>query len=488
VHHLNYIKQLAGQTMVYGMGIIVPRFLNYIILTPFYTRIFQDPAVYGIITEIYAYVIFLQVLLTYGMETGYFRFADKHHNKKDVYTSSLVALLTTSSLFIILMTLFSGPVSGAIGYSSHKEYIIYMSLIIGIDVFTTIPFARLRLENKPLKYSLIRILEIVVNIGANFFFLYYAPRHQENSFVLMIYDPSIGVGYVFISNLISTVFKFFALSAEIFFPGGKFNGILLKKMLVYSGPLLIAGMAGTVNEALDRVLLKYLIPHENNPMAQLGIYGANFKLAVLMTLFIQMFRYAAEPFFFSKKDDINAKRIYAVVMKYFIFTGLVIFLFVIFFMDIFKHFIHRNYWEGLNIVPIVLFANLLMGIFYNQSIWYKLTNQTMYGAYLVIAGAVITILINFIFVPVYGYLAAAWGHLISYSFIVVISFFIGQRKYYVPYELKRILLYVAIALVIYIIAHVMKFSSVYQEYVFKALLLLLYAAVFYLVEKKYSGS
>jgi O-antigen/teichoic acid export membrane protein len=481
---LNYLKQLAGQTAVYGLGIVIPRLLNFLLLTPFYTRIFGK-AEYGIITELYAYVVFLMVILTYGMETGYFRYADKNHNKQNVYRSALYALSGTSMVFILLTTIFSGQIARAIDYPAHNEYIIYIGIIVGLDAFTAIPFARLRLENKAIKYAFVRIFEVIINIGANWLFLYFCPRHSDDyQFVKVIYNPGIGVGYVFISNLLSSIFKVIALSKEILIIGGKFEIAILKKMLIYSFPLLIAGLAGTINEALDRVLLKHLIPIEKNPMEQLGIYGANYKLAVLMTLFIQMFRYAAEPFFFSKKDEINAKRIYAVVMNYFVFSGMAIFLLVMLFIDKFKLFIGADFREGISIAPIILMANLFVGIFFNLSIWYKLTNKTMYGAYLVMLGACLTILVNYFFVPVYGYYAAAWGHVISYSVMVVLSFIYGQKYFTIPYDVKRILLYIIIAFTLYLISLKLNIDSMKIKYLINSILILTYFSIFYLIEKR----
>ena len=479
---MNHIRQLAGQTLIYGLGIILPRFLNFLLLTPFYTRIFNKLE-YGVITELYAYVVFLMVILTYGMETGYFRYADKEHNKDNIYRSALLTLSFSSILFMVFTTVFSSKIAIALDYPSHQDFIIYLGLIVGMDALTAIPFARLRLENKALKYAIIRIAEIIINILANWFFLYYSPRHLDDNLVKILYNPEIGIGYVFISNLLSSIFKVLALSKEILLINGKFEFPLLRKMLVYSFPLLIAGLAGTINEALDRVLLKHLIPAADKPLEQLGIYGANFKLAVLMTLFIQMFRYAAEPFFFSKKDEKNARSIFAVVMKYFVFSGMAIFLFVMLFMDLFKLFIGVNFREGIAIVPIVLMANLFMGIFYNLSIWYKLTNKTKYGAYLVIIGALITILINLLFVPEYGFYASAWGHFISYLVMIIISFIYGQKYYSIPYDVKRILIYVVIAFCIYAISLLLNFDSNNLKYFVNASLILIYFGIFYLIEK-----
>ena len=443
---MGYIKQLAGQTFVYGMGIVVPRLLNYLLLTPFYTRIFTQPQ-YGIITELYAYIVFLIVILTYGMETGFFRFADKNNEKESVYKTSLISLFSTSLLFLIIIMAFIQPLSAASGYKSNPEYIKWIAIIVAIDAFTSIPFAKLRLENKAVKYSLIRIFEVIINILANWFFLYYCPsNYNEEGLLTHVYNPQIGVGYVFISNLISSGFKMLILIPEILISKGKISLRLLKEMLLYSYPLLIAGLAGTVNEALDRVLIKHLI--KDDSMAQLGIYGANFKLAVLMTLFIQMFRYAADPFFFNKKNESNAREMYAQIMNYFVFAGMMIFMLVMLFLPYFALFIGADFREGIKIVPVILFANLMMGIFYNLSVWYKLTGQTKAGAYFVIAGAIITIVINIIFVPRIGYLASAWGHFFSYLVMIILCYLYGRKYFYVPYNLKKIAVFIIIPLIL----------------------------------------
>jgi len=446
----NPIKQLFGQTAVYGMGIVLPRLLNYLLLTPFYTRVFERAA-YGIITELYAYVVFLLVILTYGMETGYFRFASNSNQKEKVYTTVLGSLFTTSLLFILAMWLWSGPVSRAMGYEQHPEYIRWLAVIVGIDAFTSIPFARIRLRNKPFKYALIRIAEVGINIGLNLFFLYYCPRHLEAEWVSKLYNENIGVGYVLISNLLASSLKLVLLLPEITAAfRSAFDKILLKKIFRYSYPLLIAGLAGTVNEALDRVLLKHLIAPEQNPMEQLGVYGANYKLAVLMTLFVQMFKYAAEPFFFSKSEEKNARKLYADVMTFFVVAGLFIFLLVTLYLDYFILFIGSGFREGVQIVPIVLAANLIMGIFFNLSIWYKLTNKTHFGAVLVLLGASITIVVNLLFVPRYGYVASAWAHLLCYSTMVVISYIWSRKHFPIPYRTGRIVAYMTLAGLIYL--------------------------------------
>ena len=447
----NPIKQLFGQTAVYGLGIVLPRLLNYLLLTPFYTRVFEKAA-YGVITELYAYVVFLLVILTYGMETGYFRFASNSDKKEKVYSTVLGSLFVTSLLFISVMWLWSGPVSRTIGYGAHPEYIRWLAIIVGIDAFTSIPFARIRLLNRPVKYAMIRLVEVGVNIGLNLFFLYYCPRHSESELVSKLYNENIGVGYVLISNLIASALKLILVLPEI---GAAFRSTfdrsLLKQILKYSYPLLIAGLAGTVNEALDRILLKHLISPDLNPMEQLGIYGANYKLAVLMTLFVQMFKYAAEPFFFSKSEEKNARKLYADVMTFFVVAALIIFLLVTLYLDYFILFIGSDFREGVEIVPIVLAANLVMGIFFNLSIWYKLTNKTHFGAILVLLGAAITIVVNISFVPRYGYVASAWAHLLCYSTMAVLSYILSRKHFPIPYRTGRILAYMALAGFIYVI-------------------------------------
>ena len=445
----NPITQLFGQTAVYGLGIVLPRLLNYVLLTPFYTRVF-DRATYGIITELYAYVVFLLVILTYGMETGYFRFASSSKDSGKIYTTVLRSLFLSSSVFIVLAMIFGGSISSMMDYGDHPEYIRWLAVIVGVDAFTAIPFARIRLNNRPGKYAIIRIAEVSVNILLNLFFLWFCPRHPDSNLVSLVYHEEVGVGYVLISNMVASLLKLFLLSGELVASfKNTYSGIILKKVLRYSYPLLVAGLAGTVNEALDRILLKHMIPAEQLPMEQLGIYGANFKMAVLMTLFVQMFKYAAEPFFFSRSTDKNAKELYADVMNFFVAAGLIIFLLVTLYMDYFILFIGQGFREGAQIVPIILLANLVMGIFFNLSIWYKLSNKTMYGAVLVLIGALVTVLVNVIFIPRYGYVASAWAHLLCYSLMVLLSYLWSRKHYRIPYKTGRIVVYISMALMIY---------------------------------------
>jgi O-antigen/teichoic acid export membrane protein len=434
------ITRLMSDTAVYGLGTMIPRLLNYGVLTPYYTRKFLQ-ADYGIITELYAYVVVLQVVLTYGMETGYFRFSTEKSRENNVYSTIILALLVSSIAFIFLMTLFAGPIAGFLDYSDHKEYIIWFTWIIALDAFTSIPFAKLRRERKAFRFSMIKIANVVVSIVMVFFFYEVYPWLKGIPKVM-------DVRYVFIANLIGSSLTLLLLWKEIFQARFRFDTALFKTLMIYSIPLLIGGLSGSINEALDRILLKHLLPSSVNAMAQLGVYGANYKLAVFMTLFIQMFRYAADPFFFANMDNKDAKNLYARVMNYFVIFCSLIFLGIMVNIDIAKFFIGKDFHEGLKIVPVVLLANLLLGVYLNLSIWYKLNNKTMYGAVFMAIGAVLTIILNIVLVPIMGYAGAAWTHLIVYVLMVGISYYYGQKQYPVPYENLKLILYICIPVIV----------------------------------------
>ena len=427
---------------------MIPRLLNYLLLTPFFTRVFLLGE-YGIVTELYAYVVFLLVILTYGMETGFFRYAEKHSNSNEVYSTSLISLFSTSGLFIVIMWILARPIAGFIGYGDNPEYIVWIGIIVGLDSFMAIPFARLRQQKKAVKFAVIKIANVVVNISLNLLFLLFLPGMSESgvhSIPEWLYNSEIGVGYVFISNMAASLFTLILLSGEFFNIALTFNKKLWRRMIVYSLPLLVSGLAGTVNEALDRVLLKHLIPKELNPLDQLGIYGANYKIAVMLQLFIQMFRFASEPFYFTRARDRNAKKLFADIMKYFVIICMVIFLGVTLYIDIFKFFIGERFHAGLHIVPIVLYAIFFLGVFFNLSIWYKLKNLTKFGALITITGAVITFLINWFFIPRYGFTASAWAHFFCYLTMVIMSYFLGRKYYRIQYDIKRILFYAILLL------------------------------------------
>jgi len=446
---LNPFKKLAGETVIYGMSSIVGRFLNWWLM-PLYVNLFA-PQEYGIVTNLYAYVAFFLVFLTYGMETGFFRFASKNSNSEKVYSTALISLFFSSSLFLVFIILFKNELAGLINYSNHPEYILWFGFILAIDAFTSIPFARLRLNNRPLKFAAIKLLNIGFNIGFNLFFLLLCPKILENnpdSIVRLVYSPEIGVGYVFISNLLASVITLIFLLPEIFKFSFYFDKVLLHKMLNYSFPILIVGMAGILIQQIDKILIPFLIPENENPMEQLGIYGAGVKIAVLMNMFIQAFRYAFEPFFFSQAESKNDKNIHAQIMKYFVVFGLLIFLGMMLYMDVIKLIIPVEYEEGFSIVPVIMLANLFFGIYFTLSLWYKLTDMTRYGAYISLTGAVITITLNFILIPVYGYKGSAVTLLTAFFVMMVISYFLGRKYYPIPYNLKRIGFYFLVAMIL----------------------------------------
>jgi O-antigen/teichoic acid export membrane protein len=451
---LNPFKKLAGQTAIYGLPTIVGRLLNYL-LVPLYTRTFLT-AEYGVVTEMYAYVAFIYVVLSYGMETAFFRFLTQENEHKKVFGTSVLSLLVTSTLFTLAGFIFSGNISQFMGYPGHPEYIRWFILILATDAISTIPYANLRFLNKPFRFALIKIVNIATNIGFNLFFivlcpylLAHPPGGLVSSIIQKVYDPSIGIGYIFISNLFASVLSFVMLLPDILRIKLKFDFTLLRNMLAYAWPLLIFGLAGIVNETFDRVILKHLLPESSNPMAQLGIYGACYKVSILMTLFIQTYRYAVEPFFFDHSRHAKAKETYARLMHFFIIICLLIFLVIMLFEDIVILFIGPEFREGRAVIPILLMANLFLGVFYNLSVWFKLTNNTRKGATISIIGAIITLVLNFLLIPVMGYMGAAWATLACYVSMMVISYVMGQRYYRIQYDLKGAGIYLVLALSLY---------------------------------------
>jgi len=463
------LKQLAGQTAIYGLSSIIGRLLNYF-LVPLYTNIFL-PEQYGVVTELYAYMSFLIIVLTYGMETGFFRFWQSEPDKQKVYSTSLISLFVTSSIFILLVVAFSKPISNLLQYGNHPEYVIWLAVIIGFDALTAIPFAYLRQKNKAFKFAIIKLCNILIFISLNLFYLLLCPYLSKKGINIptIIYNKEIGIGYIFISNMIASVITLLILIPELKIKLN-FDKAILSKMLKYSLPLLVAGLAGMVNETFDRAMLKRLLADSSNAMEQLGIYGANYKVSILMTLFIQTFRYAAEPFFFNQAKEKNAKEIYSEVMKYFVIFGLIIFLGVLLYLDIIKFFIGENFRSGLKVVPILLLANLFLGIFFNLSIWYKLTNKTIWGAYLAIFGATITIVLNFWLIPIMGYMGAAWATLICYFVMMIASFITGNIFYKVKYPLLKIAVYFILAFLLYYISTLTNFESIKYSLIFNSFL------------------
>lgn len=444
------VKKLAGQTAIYGGTTVLSRLLNYL-LVPLHTYLFSNAADYGVVGELYAWTSLFIVILTYGMETAFFKFSQDDEIKDRVYSTVVGSLLFTSTLFIVLCSIFAQPIADWLRYPTHPEYVRWFAVIIGVDALTSIFFAHLRFLNKPLRFAAVKITNILVNVLLNLFFLLLCPfllKLNPDSFVNAIYNPEIGVGYIFIANLVASVVTLLMLFPGILKQKFVFDWQLWKKMFRYAFPLLILGLAGIVNETMDRVLIKRL-SLAAEPQASVGIYSACYKISILMTIFIQAFKYAAEPFFFRKAKDKDAKETYAEVMTAFVLVCSIIYVGIMLYMDLVQYFVGATYRVGLSIVPILLMANLFLGIFYNLSIWYKLTGQTKFGAYIALFGAAITLVLNWLLIPRFDYMGAAWTTFACYLSMMVVSYLLGQKYYHVNYNLKRILFYLFFAVAVY---------------------------------------
>jgi O-antigen/teichoic acid export membrane protein len=452
------IKKLAGQTIWYGVSSIAARFINYL-LTPLLTYNLVNTeglAHYGQIGLIYSAIPILNIVFTYGFETAYFRFASNEAYKKDIYNTSALSLLFSTLFFTILLWVFQHAFGVAIGLQDFPLIIQISIFIIALDALSTIPFAKLRQEQRPRKFAFIKIAGILINIFVTWFYVAWCPRHVDvhaNSFLNIIYDPGTNpVVYVVLANLIQSAFTLLLLGNEIKQLRFHFNTRLWKEMMVYSLPLVIAGMGGMINETFDRLMLRWWLPGSvQHKEAEVGIYNACYKLSILITLFIQAFRLGAEPFFFKQAEGDNPQKTYARVMKFFVITVCITFLIINLFIPVWKHFISHDYWDGLAVVPLLVLANMCLGIYYNLSIWYKLSNRTGAGATITLIGAGITFLVNFLFIPHFSYMASAWATLACYFSMMLISFVWGQKAYYVPYAWKKLLAYMVIVILLFFV-------------------------------------
>lgn len=459
------VRKLAEQTLIYGLGTIIPRFLHYAVMTPFYTRIFYDNiSGYGVITELYAWMVILLVILTYGMETAYFRFVQKNEEAENVFSTTMISLFVTSALFIALVFVFIKPISSLMNYSDNHDYVKMFAGIVAIDAFTAIPFARLRKENKPFIFSTIKVVNVIITIVLVVFLLKIAPGiwEKSNGWFRRIYDPDYKVGYVFIANLISSSATLLMLTPVISRTRLRFDPGLWYRMINYSFPLMLAGISGTINDALDKVIIRRLIG-EDEGLTVVGKYGAGYKIGVLMALFIQMFRFAAEPFFFERAKKSDAKETYSYVMKYFIIVMLIVFLGINLYLSGLQYIIALPYREAIVVVPMISMAYLLYGIYINHSIWYKINDFTLYAVYITLIGALVTVLINLIFVPSYGYIASAWAHVASYGAMIIASFIMAEKKYKVDYNMKQYIPYFILAIGMVFFGRYFKYPGIYTE-------------------------
>lgn len=454
---MSTIKKFAGQTAIYGISTIASRILNFF-LTPIYTKVYPVK-VYGIFTEMYSYASILNALLSFGMETTFFRYLNKREGQKElIYSNTFMMIAFISSVFLFTAMLFVQPIAVWLKDATTTplaDYVLYVklfSLILAIDALSVVPFARLRADGKPGRYSVLKLVNILTFISLNLIFIFVIPYIINNKlfgadFLASWYKEK-WVGYVFISNLVASIITLLMLIPELAKLQFKLDKKLLAEMMLYSLPIFVANLSFIVNENLDKIFLGRLLPASISQV-QVGIYGACCKLAIFLSIFINAFRLGAEPFFFSHAKNANAKQTYATIMNYFVLVITLIFVGLVANIEILKHFIRDEaYWVGLDVVPVLLFGYVSLGIYMNLSIWYKLSDQTRYGLYISGVGAVLTIVLNFVFIPYYGYMASAWVSLTAYTSMMVLSYILGQKNYAIPYHLKQNIFYLLLSVVV----------------------------------------
>jgi len=486
---LSGIKKLAGQTIWYGASSIAARFINYLLLP--YLTYKLSKAIYGEFSLVYSFIPFMNVVFTYGMETAYFRFSSTK-DKDSVYNTTSISLIFSSIVLGALLILMRQPIANLLSVGAHPEYIIVAAGIIAIDALCSIPFARLRQESRPVKFALTKIGGILVNIAATYFFISTIPNYlnsHPSHWLNNYYSPNWSVGYLLLANLVQNLFVLLLLSKEFFGFKWNFDWSLWKELMSYGMPLIIAGFAGMINETFDRIMLQWWAPVASVEAAkgEVGIYSACYKLAMLITLAVQAFKMGAEPFFFSQSADKNAPKLYARIMKFFVITLCFMFLTVALYLDVWKQFIRNpEMWVGLKVVPILLLANMFLGIYYNLSVWYKLGHKTMAGAWITVAGATITLIINYTLIPYFSYMACAWATFACYGSMMVISFIWGQKEYPIPYAWKKLVAYIAIVTSFYLIqiGVLYFYNPFWFQFATGTILLFVFSWFILLVEKK----
>ncbi len=451
---MSLLKKLAGDTVIYGVSSILSRILNFVILVPYLTNVFL-PKEYGVVSEMYAYIALLMVVFTYRMETTFFRFASREEKKGNSFSTASISLLISTFVLGGLCLFFAQNFADFLHYPDHRDYVVWIILIIIFDTLAAIPFAKLRLENRSMRFAGIKVINILVNILFIFFFLEACPPLIDQGWdnLKMIYNADNRIAYIFISNLLASFVVFLLLLPQYLKVQIQFDTALWKKMIVYALPLIVVGITGVVNQLINLPLLKTLLPYslEQNT-SMVGVYSACFKIAILMSLFIQAFNYAAEPFFFNNSKRSDAKVIYAQVGQAFAIVGSLVFLGILLYIDIVQHLIGSAFREGLAIVPILLLAFFCLGLYYNFSIWYKLNDRTIFGAYISVAGACITLGLNFALIPILGLTGAAWAALACYAFMAAASYLTGRYYYPIDYPIGRMLMYIGLAIGAYFVS------------------------------------
>lgn len=490
---MSLLRKLAGETAIYGLSSIVGRVLNYL-LVPLYTNLFLKEE-YGIVTQLYATVAFLMVIFIYRMDTAFFRFGTEKEGREKVYSTTFWSVTLSALFFTTMIFAFAEPIANWYALPvGGIEYVCIFGLVLAFDTVSEIPLAKLRLEHRPLRFASIRLVGIGLNMGLNLFFLMVCPWLLQNGyngdFLTAIYNPSWGIKYIFIANLVASLTVLLLLLPEIRQVKWYFNVDQWKTMALYAAPLVLASLAGIVNEMIDRELLVRYLPYDiETNRGEQGVYSACYKLAMMMSLFTQAFRYAAEPFFFANAKNKDAKQLYADVAKYFTIAGAIAFLFITFYLDILKKYflLNEEYWAGLGVVPILLMANLFLGLYYNVSIWYKLTDQTSKGGWIALGGAFITIILNLWWIPKIGYIGSAWATLACYFSMTIACWYWGKKHYPVAYDINRIGFYILFALVLFLLSNQIKhWVYTYQHwvYILNSMLLFGFLLLTWRLEKK----
>lgn len=474
---MNPLKKLAGQTVLYGMGSILPRMLNFI-LVPLHTIDAYSREEYAVITKLMAIVAVVNVIFMFGMETTFFRFSTKEGaDRKKIFNIAQTVVMLITVPASVLFIIFATPIANSLNIASHPEFIVYLTLVMMIDALVAIPFAQLRLNNQALKFAGLKIINVLIILGLNWYFL------------KVIYDPAVNVGYVFIANLIANSFFILFFLKEFFQWRPALDNELTPAMVRYSYPIMITGIAGMYNEMFSRVTLEYWLPEnfyrDMNQQQAVGVFGACYKFAVFMNLGIQAFRYAAEPFFFSNASDKNSPQLFARINHYFIITCCVVLLAISINLDILKYFIGEQYWIGLPVVPILLLAYLFLGVYYNLTVWFKLTDKTQYGTFITIGGAIITLAANYILIPVFGYMGSSWAALLCYFSMAASCYFIGQKFYPIPYAMGKGMAYIAATMGIVAAVNQVTLDALWLSVSFHAGVMAVFMIAVYFLERRH---
>ncbi len=481
---MSAIKKLAGQTAIYGLPSILGRFLNYL-LVPLHTGQFITSE-YGIVSDVYAIVAFVAVMLTWGLETAYFRYANMDtYSPEKVLKTALSMVFFSGAIFLAVTLIFSQETATWLRYPDNPEFIKWMALALVFDAWSAIPMAWLRKTNRPIRFAVVNFASIATNIGLNVFFIGYCYAAFENnslpSWAHTLFDPERGVEYVFLANAIASAVKFIMLLPTYGHFSITIDKTIARALLKYGSPLMLAGFAGIINETVDRRLIRLLLEADigtQAALAQVGVYSACYKLSIIITLFIQAFRYAAEPFFFAKATESDGRQVYATVFHYFVIVVSLIFVVVVCYLDLFKRFIRTEaYWEGLHIVPILLLANICLGLYYNFSVWYKMSNKTQFGAYMALIGAAITLGLNVLLIPSLGYTGAAYTTLATYATMAVISYLLGQKHFRIPYRIRPALGYIGLSVILASISRIFEWEETGKSILVNSLLLFVFVVV-----------